>query len=57
MMNGYGGESPSQILDEYLFDRLEDFDEALSDISRPQFSKSAEDLAQNPVHGSQKWKI
>ncbi|MBK6504291.1 MAG: hypothetical protein IPG02_01100 [Ignavibacteria bacterium] len=57
MMNGYVGESPSLILDEYLFDSLEDFEKALSDMSQPQFSKFAEDLAQYVVPGSQKWKI
>lgn len=57
MMNGYIGESPSLIFDEYLFDTLEDFEKALSDMSQPQFRKFAEDLAQYVVPGSQKWKI
>lgn len=56
-MNGNDGESPSLILYEYFFDRFEEFEKALSDMSQPEFSKSAEDLAQSPVHGSQKWKI
>lgn len=57
MMNGFAGESPSLIIDEYVFDSLADFEKALSDMSQPQFRQYSDSLAPLIVPGSQKWKI
>jgi hypothetical protein len=57
MMNGYIGESPSFIIDEYIFDSLDDFEKALSDMSQPQFRQYSDTLAPFIVAGSQKWTI
>jgi len=54
---GYIGESPSLIIDEYGFENLDDFENALADMSLPQFRKFSEALSQFVVPASQKWKI
>lgn len=57
VMSGFIGESPSLIIDEYIFETLEDFETALSDMSQPQFRQYSDALAPYVVPGSQKWKI
>lgn len=57
MMNGYIGCSPSHIIDEYVFESMDDFEKALSDMSQPQFRQYSEALAPFVVHGSQKWTV
>lgn len=57
MMNGYIGASASFIVDEYLFNSLDDFEKALADMSLPQFRQYSEALATFIVPGSQKWTI
>lgn len=57
VMNGYIGSSPSFIIDEYVFESLDDFEKALADMSQPQFRKFSEALAPYIVPGSQKWNI
>jgi hypothetical protein len=54
---GYIGDSPSLIIDEYVFNNLDDFEKALSDMSKPQFKKYAEKIAKVIIAGSQKWKV
>lgn len=57
LMNGFIGESPSLIIDEYIFGSMDDFEKALSDMSQPQFRQFSIDLAPYVVPGSQKWTI
>ena len=57
MMNGYVGASASFVIDEYVFGSLDDFEKALSDMSKPQFRQYSDALAQYVVPGSQKWTI
>lgn len=57
VMNGYIGSSPSFIIDEYVFETLDDFEKALADMSQPQFRQFSEALAPYIVPGSQKWNI
>ncbi|MGC3943871.1 MAG: hypothetical protein QM762_04915 [Chryseolinea sp.] len=54
---GHVGDSPSQILDEYLFESLADFEKALDDMRLPQFKQFSEAIAPYVVPGSQKWTI
>lgn len=54
---GHVGESPSHILDEYVFESLADFEHALNDMRLPQFKAFSEALAPFVVPGSQKWTI
>ncbi len=57
MMNGYIGASASFIIDEYIFDSLDDFEKALADMSQPQFKQYSDALISFVVPGSQKWTI
>jgi len=57
LMNGFIGKSPSLIIDEYLFNSMDDFEKALSDMSQPQFRQHAEALSEFIIPGSQKWTI
>ncbi|HEX2786399.1 MAG TPA: hypothetical protein VHP32_00705 [Ignavibacteria bacterium] len=54
---GYVGETPSCIVDEYLFESLADFEKALDDMKQPQFKKFSEQLAPFVVPASQEWVI
>ena len=54
---GHVGESPSHILDEYVFESLADFEKAINDMRLPQFKSFSEALAPFVVPGSQKWTI
>jgi hypothetical protein len=54
---GHIGESPSLIIDEYVFERLEDFTAALTEMGQPQFKQYADAIAPFIVPGTQKWKI
>jgi hypothetical protein len=54
---GHVGESPSHILDEYVFASLADFEKAINDMRLPQFKSFSEALAPFVVPGSQKWTI
>ena len=57
VMNGYIGASPSLIIDEYIFDSMDDFEKALADMSNPQFKQYSDLLAPFIIPGSQKWTI
>jgi hypothetical protein len=57
VMTGFVGESPSYIVDEYLFESLADYEKALADMSQPQFKQYAEAIAPYIVPGSQQWTI
>lgn len=57
MMNGFVGQSPSLVIDEYIFETMSDFEKALSDMSQSQFRQYSEALAPFIVPGSQKWTI
>lgn len=54
---GHVGDSPSHIVDEYLFESLADFEQALSGMTQPQFRPHADALAPFIVPASQQWKI
>lgn len=54
---GYIGESAAKIVDEYVFEKLDDFEKALGDMGQPQFKQFAEQIAPYIVSGSQKWNI
>jgi hypothetical protein len=55
VMVGHIGDSPSHVIDEYLFESLDDFTQALQDVGQPQFKQYADAIAQFVVPGSQKW--
>ncbi len=57
LMNGYIGASASLIIDEYIFDSMDDFEKALADMSKPQFKEFSDALAPLIVPGTQKWTI
>ena len=54
---GHIGESPSLIIDEYEFQKLEDFVIALSEMGQPQFKQFSDQIAPLIVPGTQKWKV
>lgn len=54
---GYIGESAAHIVDEYVFASMDEFEKALSDMSKPQFRQFAEQMANVIIPGSQKWQI
>jgi len=54
---GEVGDSPSHIVDEYLFETLADFEAALADMGHERFQRHAEALAPYIVPGSQHWKV
>jgi len=54
---GFIGESAAHIVDEYVFASLDDFEQALSDMSKPQFKQFPAAIAPYIVSGSQKWVI
>ncbi len=54
---GYIGESAAHIVDEYVFESLEDFQLALADMGKPEFKKFAEAIAPLLVPATQKWHI
>lgn len=55
VMVGAVGASPSHIVDEYLFNSLEDFESALKDMGADRFRAHSDRLAPLVVPGSQKW--
>ena len=57
VMNGYIGASPSLIIDEYIFNSMDDFEKALADMGNPQFREYSDSLAPFIVPGSQKWTV
>lgn len=57
LMNGYVGASASFIIDEYIFNSMDDFEKALADMSKPQFKEFSDSLAPLVVPGTQKWTI
>ncbi len=57
LMVGHVGASASRVVDEYLFERLEDFEKALEDMGQPQFRKHSDSLAPFVVAGTQKWTV
>ncbi len=54
---GFVGVSASHIVDEYLFESLDDFEKALADMGQPQFRSLSDALAPYIIPGSQKWTI
>jgi hypothetical protein len=54
---GYIGESAAHIVDEYVFQNLEDFQLALADMGKPEFKQFAEAIAPLIVPATQKWNI
>jgi hypothetical protein len=54
---GHVGESPSHVVDEYLFESLADFEAALAGMAQPQFQRHAQALAPYVVPGSQRWVV
>ena len=54
---GHLGESPSHIVDEYLFETLADFKKALNDMGQTQFKPFSDDIAPYIVPASQKWTV
>lgn len=57
VMVGLAGASASHVVDEYLFESLEEFEQALADMSKPQFRAHSDALAGFVVPGTQKWTI
>ena len=55
--SGYVGDSAAHIVDEYVFESLEDFQIALADMGKQEFKKYAEAIAPYIVSGSQNWKV
>lgn len=54
---GFIGISAAHIIDEYVFESLEDFEKAIADMAQPQFKKFAEQMSSVIIPGSQKWEI
>ena len=54
---GFIGESAAHIVDEYIFDSLDDFEKALGDMGKPEFQAHAKALAPFIIPGTQKWNI
>lgn len=54
---GYVGETAAHIVDEYVFEKLDDFEKALADMGKPEFKKFAEAIAPLIVPATQKWNI
>jgi hypothetical protein len=55
VMTGYIGDTPSHIIDEYLFESLDDFNKALAEVGQPQFKQYSDAIASLVVSGSQQW--
>ena len=51
------GDSPSHIVDEYVFETLADFEAALADMGAERFRGHAEALAPYVVPGTQHWRV
>lgn len=56
-MAGHIGDSPSHIIDEYVFESLADFEAALAGMGAPQFKPHSDALAPLVVPGSQRWQV
>jgi hypothetical protein len=54
---GYIGDSAAHIVDEYVFESLDDFEKALADMGKAEFQKHAQALASCIIPGTQKWNI
>ena len=54
---GFIGDSAAHVVDEYVFVSLDDFEQALSDMSKPQFRQFSEAIAPFIVPGTQRWNI
>lgn len=54
---GHIGASPSEVVDEYLFESLADFERALDGMKDERFRRHAAALAPLVVPGSQHWKV
>ena len=57
LLAGHVGDSPSHVIDEYLFESLADFELALQDMGQPQFKPHAEALTPYIIPGSQRWVV
>jgi hypothetical protein len=54
---GHIGASPSLVIDEYIFEDLQDFLKGLAEMGQPQFRKYSEAIAPLIVPGTQQWKV
>lgn len=54
---GFIGESAAHIVDEYVFDSLDDFEKAIAEMSQTVFQYHSKSLAPYIIPGTQKWKI
>jgi len=54
---GHIGESPSHVVDEYLFETIADFEKALNDMRQPQFKQFSDAIMPYIVPASQKWTV
>ena len=54
---GFIGETPAHIVDEYVFNSLDDFEKAIADMAQPQFKQYAEQISTIIIPGSQIWQI
>ena len=57
LLCGHVGPSPSHLVDEYVFETLADFEEALKGMAQPQFKPLSAALTPLIVPGSQHWEI
>lgn len=57
LLAGHIGDSPSHLIDEYVFETLADFEAALADMAGERFRQHSEALAPLVVAGSQEWRI
>ena len=57
VFSGYVVDSAAHIVDEYVFESLEDFQIALADVGKQEFKKFTESIAPYIVSGSQKWMV
>lgn len=57
LMAGHIGDSPSHLVDEYLFETLADFEAALAGMGQPVFVPHSDALALLIIPGSQEWKV
>ena len=57
LLTGAVGESPSHLVDEYVFETLADFEAALADMGQPQFKPHSDALARFVISGSQRWVV
>jgi hypothetical protein len=57
VMVGHIGDSPSHVVDEYYFESLADWEEAMKGMGGERFKQHADALAPYVVAGSQRWVV